>query len=101
MRNTLYFIGLSAVLFPAVLLKCYTSEKNIPVNKNNSSNVTSKSQTPSVQTPVKPAIQKDHGVEFYTTNIADITKNDNTASYGSIVTAKPMGYQITKTIFRL
>ena len=32
--------------------------------------------------PVKLAIQKDHGVEFYTTNIADITKNDNTASYG-------------------
>ena len=54
MRNTLYFIGLSAVLFPAVLLKMlHLRKKNIPVNKNNSSNVTSKSQTPSVQTPGK------------------------------------------------
>ncbi|HAY3542734.1 TPA: N-acetylmuramoyl-L-alanine amidase [Elizabethkingia anophelis] len=100
MRNTLYFIGLSAVLFSCGSSKNVTPQKkNIPVNKNNSSNVTSKSQTPSVQTPVKPAIQKDHGVEFYTANIADITKNDNTASYGSIVTAKPMGYQITKNYF--
>jgi N-acetylmuramoyl-L-alanine amidase len=47
----------------------------------------------------KPKVVSDHGVEFFTTNIADITKNDNTASYGSIVSAKPAGYKVVKTIF--
>jgi N-acetylmuramoyl-L-alanine amidase len=54
-----------------------------------------KTQAPEVKT--KSCI--DHGVDFFTTNIADPTKNDNTASYGSIVSAKPAGYKVVKTYF--
>ncbi len=38
-------------------------------------------------------------MDFFTTNIADATKNDNTVSYGSIVSAKPAGYKVVKTYF--
>ena len=37
--------------------------------------------------------------DFYKVNIADSTKNNNTISYGSIVSAKPKKYKITKTHF--
>ena len=37
--------------------------------------------------------------DFYKVNIADSTKNNNTISYGSIVSAKPKKYTITKTYF--
>ena len=37
--------------------------------------------------------------DFYKVNIADSTKNNNTISYGSIVSAKPKKYKITKTYF--
>lgn len=47
----------------------------------------------------KPKVSTEHGVDFFTTNIADITKNDNTASYGSIVSAKPAGYKVVKDYF--
>jgi N-acetylmuramoyl-L-alanine amidase len=47
----------------------------------------------------KPQITHDGGVEFFTTNIADPTKNNNTISYGSIVSAKPAGYKVVKTYF--
>lgn len=53
---------------------------------------------PEVQTR-KPKIQHDGGVDFFKENIADITKNDNTASYGSIVSANPAGYKVVKTFF--
>ncbi|MBG0515942.1 N-acetylmuramoyl-L-alanine amidase [Elizabethkingia meningoseptica] len=100
MRNTLYFIGLSAVLFSCGSSKNVTPQnKNLPVNKNKTTNLPPKTQTTGVQTQTKPPVQKEHGVEFYTRNIADISKNDNTISYGSIVTAKPMGYEVTKNYF--
>ncbi|KQR93491.1 N-acetylmuramoyl-L-alanine amidase [Chryseobacterium sp. Leaf180] len=96
MRKTLYIIGLSIFAF-----SCSTQK-----------NAKKRTYTPrpvgtAVKTPVKSAtsakdhaqIKKDGGVEFYTENIADITKNDNTASYGSIVSAKPKGYKVTKTYF--
>ena len=96
MRKTLYIIGLSAFVFSC------TSQQNVTKSSY-------KPKTPVVQpktavktqTPVKPKpqITSDHGVEFFTTNIADPTKNDNTASYGSIVSAKPAGYKVVKTYF--
>lgn len=49
--------------------------------------------------PAKPKIHKESGAEFFRDNIADISKNDNTASYGSIVSAEPAGYQVVKTYF--
>lgn len=36
---------------------------------------------------------------FYKVNIADASKNNSTISWGSIVSANPIGYRITKTYF--
>ncbi|WP_223607122.1 N-acetylmuramoyl-L-alanine amidase [Chryseobacterium sp. OSA05B] len=96
MRKTLYIIGLSTFVFSC------TSQQN--VKKNTYKPKTPVSQVkPTVKTPVaetqKPKITNEHGVEFFTTNLADPTKNDNTASYGSIVSAKPAGYKVVKTYF--
>lgn len=51
------------------------------------------------KTPQKPEITLSHGVEFYRQNIGDVSKNDNTISHGSLVSAKPEGYVISKTFF--
>lgn len=37
--------------------------------------------------------------DFYKVNIADASKNNSTVSFGSIVSANPKGYQVTKTYF--
>ena len=96
MRKILYIIGL-----PIFIFSC-SSQKNIKKN-------TYRSKTTSVQT--KTAVNKqnlekkeslittNHGADFFTTNIADPSKNDNTISYGSIVSAKPAGYKVVKTYF--
>ncbi|WP_027387693.1 N-acetylmuramoyl-L-alanine amidase [Chryseobacterium gregarium] len=95
MRKTLYIIGLSTFVFSCTSQQSARKKQYIP-------------RTPSVQpktavkTPAekpKPKVTTEHGVEFFTTNIADIAKNDNTASYGSIVSAKPAGYKVVKTYF--
>lgn len=39
------------------------------------------------------------GLNFFKRNIADITKNNNTISYGSIVSANPKGYKVTMDYF--
>lgn len=96
MRKSLYFIGLSAFLF-----SCTTQQ---PVKKSSYKPKTTPTKVAtttqkSTTTPEKPKIVSDHGVDFYTTNIADPTKNDNTISYGSIVSAKPIGYKVSKTYF--
>lgn len=50
-------------------------------------------------TPIKTQVTKYQNLEFYTQNIGDISRNDNTVSYGSIVTAKPAGFKVVKTYF--
>lgn len=50
-------------------------------------------------TQPKPTIKKDGEYDFFKVNIADASKNDNTISYGSIVSANPKGYQVVKTYF--
>ena len=47
----------------------------------------------------KPKIHRESGAEFFTDNIADASKNDNTISYGSIVTADPARFKVVKTFF--
>jgi N-acetylmuramoyl-L-alanine amidase len=96
MRKTLYIIGLSTLVFSC------TSQKNVKKS-------TYKPRTATTQTKTavnaqnsdknKSEVETEHGVEFFRTNIADITKNDNTTSYGSIVSAKPAGYKVVKTYF--
>ncbi|MDQ1097165.1 MULTISPECIES: N-acetylmuramoyl-L-alanine amidase [Chryseobacterium] len=96
MRKTLYIIGLSAVVFSC------TSQQNVKKTAYKRKTPVTQAKTAVTTQPQakpKPQITTDHGVEFYTTNIADITKNDNTISYGSIVSAKPAGYKVTKTYF--
>ncbi|EJL74287.1 N-acetylmuramoyl-L-alanine amidase [Chryseobacterium populi] len=96
MRKTLYIIGLSAFVFSC------TSQQNVKKTTYKPKSPVTQPKT-MVKTPVqekkKPQISNEHGVEFFTTNVGDITKNDNTVSYGSIVSAKPAGYKVVKTYF--
>lgn len=96
MRKTLYIIGLSALVFSCTSQQNSKKRQYIPrtpVVKPKTAVKTTTTEKP------KPQITNDHGVEFFTTNIADPTKNDNTVSYGSIVSAKPAGYKVVKTYF--
>lgn len=88
MRNSLYFTALGLTI-----LSCGSQQKNI---KNKTSHINTAPKP--IVLEKKPAIKADEG-EYYKINIADITKNDNTVSYGSIVSAKPLGYKIDKTYF--
>lgn len=91
MRNNLYVIAL------AVFLASCTSSKPA-VTKMVPAKTSAKATTPA--TVSKPKVQVSHEeTEFYKINIADAAKNDNTISYGSIVSAKVPGYQIVKTYF--
>ena len=88
MRNSLYLITLGTLI-----ISCGTQQK------------TAKKINPTLPNAPKPIVQvkkpeiKEEDGEYYRVNIADITKNDNTASYGSIVSANPAGFKIVKTYF--
>ncbi|QDP86182.1 N-acetylmuramoyl-L-alanine amidase [Chryseobacterium sp. SNU WT5] len=95
MRNSLSVISLGFLI-----ISCGTQK--------NSQSVVAKPTMPKVApsnpvkpvTPVyKPKIKHDGGLDFFRENIADASKNDNTASYGSIVAANPAGYKVVKTYF--
>ncbi|HBR12271.1 MAG TPA: N-acetylmuramoyl-L-alanine amidase [Chryseobacterium sp.] len=88
MRNSLYFTALGLAI-----ISCGSQQK---IAKNKNSHISTAPKPVVVEK--KPAIKQDEG-EYYKINIADITKNDNTISYGSIVSAKPLGYKIVKTYF--
>ncbi len=99
MSKMLYIIGLSTLLFSCA------SQKPSTTRKASARTTTSTAKTPVKPGPVsgvpasRPGLTVLHGVEFYTQNIGDITKNDNTMSHGSIVMAKPAGYHVVKTFF--
>lgn len=96
MRKTLYIIGLSVLAFSCA------PQKNVKKSTYQPKTAASQPKTgvnSASQVKTKPQITNERGIEFFTANIADITKNDNTASYGSIVSAKPAGYKISKTYF--
>lgn len=85
----LYIIGLALVA-----LSCGTTQKVVPVAPK------------AIVTPTQPIKVTPHdklenisGLYFYKENMADITKNNNTISYGSIVSANPIGYTISKSYF--
>lgn len=96
MRKTLYIIGLSALVFSCTSQQNSKKRQYIPRTPVVKPKTAVKTTTTEKS---KPQITNDHGVEFFTTNIADPTKNDNTVSYGSIVSAKPAGYKVVKTYF--
>lgn len=96
MRKILYIISLSFFVVSCSTQKSTSKNKNVkkttvtnpkPLTKNN------------IVASDKVGIVKDHGIEFYKQNIGDVSKNDNTMSHGSIVTAQPTGYKVVKTYF--
>ena len=88
MRNSLYLIGL------AFLIISCGSQKEVAKTQNLPKPVEVK---PVVQP--KPDIKHEVHGDYFTTNIADPTKNDNTISYGSLVGANPKGYTISRAYF--
>lgn len=92
MRKCLFMLGLSSLVFSC------SAQKNIP-------NTPSPKAPKEVQKIVEQKIIKKSeidtykGAEFYKKNIGDSTKNNNTISYGSIVTANPKGFKVVKTYF--
>ena len=92
MRKTLSIISLGFLI-----ISCGTQK--------NTQTVVAKPTLPKVSPakPVvsvqKPKVQREHGVDFFKENIADVSKNDNTASYGSIVSANPAGYKVVKAFY--
>lgn len=92
MRKSLSIISLSLLI-----VSCGTQK--------NTQTVVAKPKVPQVS-PVKPEVQThkptvkhEGGVDFFRENIADASQNNNTASYGSIVSANPAGYKVVKTFF--
>ncbi len=89
--------SLSIISLGLLIISCGTQKKT--------QTVTQKPTLPKVspakpEVPAnKPKIQHGGGEEFFRENIADITKNDNTASFGSIVSADPVGYKVVKSYF--
>ncbi|MBT0549642.1 N-acetylmuramoyl-L-alanine amidase [Riemerella anatipestifer] len=86
MRNILFIISLGAVV-----TSCSTQQKIVapqPQLQPKTKIVPPLSQN---KPKVEPSTKGDF---YYKTNIGDITKNDNTISYGSVVTAKPKGYKV-------
>ena len=94
MRNPLYLIGLSVVLFSCTSQK--PAQKNTIKPKPVTSNLNQQPKSP--KTP-QQEIKHEGQYDFYKVNIADASKNDNTVSYGSIVSANPAGYKVVKTYF--
>ncbi|MFN3021733.1 N-acetylmuramoyl-L-alanine amidase [Chryseobacterium sp. TY3] len=92
MRNSLYVIGLGITL-----VSCGSQNNSKKISATPKPGA--KTQLTKPATPiVKPAVKQEEA-DFYKVNIADITKNDNTISYGSIVSAKPNNYKVVKTYF--
>ncbi len=92
MRNTLSIISLGFLI-----ISCGSQKKTQTVVVKPKAPIVSPSKP--VVPVQKPKVQNEHGVDFFKENIADASKNDNTASYGSIVSANPAGYKVVKTFF--
>lgn len=95
MRKSLLVIALGLVSFSCAQRNA-VQKKSQPVQK---AKKISKSDFFNRKTSGQNSGMKECDVEFYKKNIGDVTKNDNTISYGSIVTAKPSGYKVVKTHF--
>lgn len=92
MRKSLFLAGLSLLVF-SCSAQNNTTNTNVKPKPTTTTTTVIKTETPKNNT------ESYKGVEFYKKNIGDITKNDNTISYGSIVTADPKGFKVVKTYF--
>ena len=90
MRKSLYIISLGILL-----LSCETQNK---VAKTYKPKTIPENKVLPPKIVKKIPVETDKG-EYFKVNLADAAKNDNTISYGSIVTAKPENYNVVKTYF--
>lgn len=100
MRKNLFIIGLGLALFSCAPQKTVQQTKPTPkpVTETKPENVNKPPQTP--KTPsTKTTVSSSDGLNFFKVNIADASKNDNTISHGSIVSAEPVGYTINRDYF--
>lgn len=89
---------LSLSILPALALSC-SAQKKVPEVTTPVRPVVVAPPKPAPAVP-KPVYTSGEQPFFYHQNIADASKgNDNTMSYGSIVSAKPAGYTVTRTYF--
>lgn len=95
-HKQLLIIGLSTFLF-----SCGSQKKSVVTAKNNFKTAETSLSNPKIseETNEKPKVEHENNEDYFRTNIADITKNDNTISYGSIVSANPNGFKVTKANF--
>lgn len=92
MRNSLSIISLAFLI-----ISCGTQKNTTTVvAKPTMPKVAPQKSVVQVQ---KPKVKHDGGLDFYRENIADVSKNDNTISYGSIVSANPKNYKVVKTFY--
>lgn len=89
MRNSLYFIVLALGAVSCGSQKEIQKKNNLP----------QKAPTNNQILPPKEEIKHDVHGDYFTVNIADSKKNDNTISYGSLVGAKPEGYKVNRNYF--
>ena len=85
----------------ALLVSCASKkpvQKPVAATKQPVKSTTNVTNSPK-PVPAKPEIKHDVHGDYYTVNIADPSKNDNTISYGSIVSAKPVQYKVVRDYF--
>ena len=100
MRNSLYFIGLSLAIISCGSQKPVQKTATTPKPVTKPATTAPKPATDNAPAITgKPQVQHQGTNDFYRVNIADPTKNDNTISYGSIVSANPSNYKVSKTFF--
>lgn len=92
MRKCLFILGLCSLV-----LSC-SAQKNTTI-ENTNAKPKPVSTVEKIEKSEKPLTDFYKGAEFYKKNIGDISKNDNTISYGSLVTANVPGFKVVKTYF--
>lgn len=90
MRKSLYTIPLGILLF--------SCGSQTAVKKNTIPKTSPPKTAVAPKVVKKPPVETEKG-EYFTVNLADASKNNSTVSYGSIVSAKPLGYKVVKTYF--
>ena len=92
MRKCLFIFGLCSIVLSCSAQKNTSNSQPVAKPKELSPVV-------KIDNNSKPSVEQYKGAEFYRKNIADIAKNDNTISYGSIVSANPAKFKVVKTYF--
>lgn len=100
--NSIYRKSLFYIALPTIILSCST-QNNIKKNTTSIASPSNKTESPQNTTektePTKQKISHIGDYDFYPYNISNLSTNDNSMSFGSIVSAQPKGYQVTKNHF--